>query len=256
VRVLGSTNEHSLVNDRLWVFTGNNMTIGGDLGRRMVWIDIDPQVEKPELRTGFDIPDLPGYVTVNRGRILYALLTWIAAWDAAGRPNDEATSDSYGRWIATVRRILQIAGVPGTFAAPNAEREAVANTDEAEWGQFLAAVHDVYGNSRWTTKDLTDRMDRAWASSFTPPPISDGGRIQDALPDELAARADRTNVKTIKKSLGKWLGNRKGQWHNGYTARDAGQESGTKSTYWQVFHMDDPAYQELRRQRGERHGSS
>lgn len=138
-RILGSTNRMTLNNDRLWVFTGNNMVIGGDLGRRMLWIDLDPKVEKPETRTGFAIPDLAGEVRARRAEVLSALLTWVAAWDARGRPTDTAatTSDDYGKWVAAVRSILSIAGVQGVFDEGTAARAADANSDEAEWAEFL-----------------------------------------------------------------------------------------------------------------------
>lgn len=257
VRVLGSTNKHTLANDRLWCFTGNNMSIGGDLGRRMLWIDIDPKVEKPEERTGFSIPDLPRYVKVNRARILKALLTWIAAWDAAERPlAGEVTSDSYGQWTASVRSILGMAGVPGTFAAPNPERESTANPEESEWGEFLAAVHAVMGTQAWTSKHLTDLIDKAprafqvemggFAAEQDNGEREDAARLRDALPEQLLEKVARSSAGagTIKKSLGKWVGNRKGQWHGGYTVLSAGEDR-NKVALWQVFASDDPEYQDL-----------
>jgi hypothetical protein len=41
-RVLGSTNNADMINDRLWTITGNNLNLGGDLVRRTVWVTIDP----------------------------------------------------------------------------------------------------------------------------------------------------------------------------------------------------------------------
>ena len=262
VRVLGTTNKTELANDRLWVYTGNNMSIGGDLGRRMLWIDIDPKVAKPEERTGFKIPDLPQYARLNRGRILKALLTWIAAWDALGRPSSgDVTSDSYGQWTAAVRAILGIAGVPGTFAAPNPERESTSNPEEAEWGEFLTAIHGVFGNTAWSTKNLTETIDLAariqqpGSFGYTPPTeeMLEGAALRDALPEQLLEKVARSSAgaSTIRKSLGKWLGNRKGQWHGGYTVKVAAETGGVKT--WQVFHENDPAHIELmRREREQR----
>lgn len=250
-RILGSTNKTQLANDRLWVFTGNNMSVGGDLARRMLWIDIDPKVEKPEERTDFKIKDLPQFVRAHRGKALHALLTWVAAWDAAGRPlKGEPTSDSYGRWIAAVRSILDTAGVPGTFAAPNAEREATSNPEETEWTEFLSAIHEVFGTQRWTARMVGEAIDKA-PGHFTPrerqlsKAQEDGELLKESLPDQLLEKARRDGGAGVRKSLGKWVGFRVGQFHGGYTVLHAGEDTKSKAAYWQVFHKDDEDYAKL-----------
>ena len=42
--------------------TGTNLQYVGDLARRVVPIALDPQMEKPEERTGFTYPDLLAHV--------------------------------------------------------------------------------------------------------------------------------------------------------------------------------------------------
>ncbi|MGI8537922.1 MAG: bifunctional DNA primase/polymerase [Mycobacteriales bacterium] len=51
-RILGATAEVLRANDRLWVITGNNLAIGGDLPRRTLRVTLDPRVPDPHLRTG------------------------------------------------------------------------------------------------------------------------------------------------------------------------------------------------------------
>jgi hypothetical protein len=97
-RVLGTSNDTVMKNDRLWVATGNNMVLGGDMDRRVVWVTIDPGVERPEDRNYFIIKDLAAHVTHNRVAILGDLLTMLAAWDAKGRPTDQCQGDErFGR---------------------------------------------------------------------------------------------------------------------------------------------------------------
>jgi hypothetical protein len=52
-RTLGHNKHPNAVNDRLWLATGNNAKIGGDLGRRTLAMEIDPKMPNPHLRTGF-----------------------------------------------------------------------------------------------------------------------------------------------------------------------------------------------------------
>jgi hypothetical protein len=59
-RILGASKNVTRPNDRLWLVTGNNMAIGGDLPRRTIKVTIDPRVPDPHKRTGFAIPDLTG----------------------------------------------------------------------------------------------------------------------------------------------------------------------------------------------------
>lgn len=95
-RVLGTTNNVDMCNDRLWTVTGNNLSLGGDLVRRTLWVTIDPGCPDPHLRTGFRL-DLPSYVAEHRGEILNALLVLVRAWVCAGSPTDARSSDDYAR---------------------------------------------------------------------------------------------------------------------------------------------------------------
>jgi hypothetical protein len=122
-------------NDRLWMITGNNVSIGGDLPRRTIPVVIDPRIPHPERRTGFAITNLESWVAEHRGELLAALLTLIRAWVVAGRPVDTATvSDDYAPWIETVRGILRNAGIEGVFDHPDTQVET--GVDDVEWGRL------------------------------------------------------------------------------------------------------------------------
>ena len=66
--------------------TGNNTSFKGDLGRRVVPIDLDPRCENPEERTGFRHPDLIAHVRERRGELVAAALTILRAHVCADRP--------------------------------------------------------------------------------------------------------------------------------------------------------------------------
>jgi hypothetical protein len=232
-RRLGVSKEIRARNDRVWVFTGNNLTIGGDLQRRVLWVNLDPGVPHPELRTGFAIADLPRWVHEHRAELVGSLLVMVRAWVSAGMPRKATSSDSFATWSATVRGILTTCGIPGTFDDPDvARRSTSVNPDEAEWSWFLSALRAEFGTALFTSKDIVARVD-------TNPPDAmyntarQGKTIPlDALPEKLADVA-RSKPGTWSKTLGRWLLNRSGQYLDGLAVRQAGHDRDS-SAQWQI----------------------
>jgi hypothetical protein len=231
-RRLGSNSQIVGRNDRLWTLTGNNLTLGGDLVRRTVWVTIDPAVPDPHLRTGFDLPDLERYVRDHRAELLHALLVLIRYWACRGAPRRARGSDSYATWTEVVDGILTTAGHEGTFDHRDSARQTIG-TDDSEWREFLETVHAVFGTDTWTVKELLakvhDAGELAVGNSYDPAhPIS-----LDALPAELAEKAARSrNIGLINKSLGRWLANRDGRWAGNLTVRRQGETDHVKR--WQI----------------------
>lgn len=226
-RVLGRTENITLDNDRVWTITGNNVQIGGDLGRRTVTIAIDPGVPNPQERTGFAIADLEGWVKARRGALLHALLTLITNWTAAGQPlQARAQSDGYARWESAVGAILERAGVPGEFDA--AESRNIRG-DEAEegWAGFLEALWDLFGAEPFYVADLLSKVD-----TMDNQPFSEGMLAPSALPSaELEADAKRGVLSARK--LGKWIGNRQGRWAGPLTVVPVGAKT-KRGQAWQM----------------------
>lgn len=229
-RILGSTNNVDMANDRLWVLTGNNLTPGGDLDRRSLWVDIDPRCPKPELRTEFDIPNLKTFVIEHRGEILAALLTWLAAWDARGRPQEKPAATDFGRWVAVVRGVLTVAGVPGTFDHESSQ-DRQANPDTAELEEFYTAVREVVGNRAFTVNGLLARVKFHDASGEVTPAV----RLGECLPGDVGEKVARAGrAQAGSRSLGKWFGNHKGQWYSGLAILPTG-EKGREGAEWRVL---------------------
>jgi hypothetical protein len=221
-RRLGVNEMVSRPNDRLWVLTGNNLLIGGDLPRRTLWVTIDPAMPEPHRRTGFAIENFELWVRQRRGQIVAALLTMTCSWVVAGMPRSAADrSDSYAGWITTLRGILGNAGIDGTLDHPDSSGETAG---EDEWGVFLDAVHRVFGDATWTVPELLDRVGIVHAASI---PV-------DALPGDLSEKTSKgSNPHGLSRSLGKWLRNREGRWANGKAARRRGQNR-AGANLWQI----------------------
>ncbi|GAB2952072.1 hypothetical protein GCM10027280_45590 [Micromonospora polyrhachis] len=227
-RRLGANEMINAKNDRLWVITGNNLSLGGDLSRRALWCTIDPGVPDPHLRTDFAIKNLEEWVRARRGELICALLTIAAGWISDGAPTrGERGSDSYARWIETVDGIFAHAGVPGRFADAESARQETGSDDD-EWRDFLAKIREVFSNRPWTGKEVIDSIDTGSLIDRRPIPI-------DALPTDLAEKAARsaTGVAGIGRSLGRWLANREGRWAGNLTVRSLGKDR-TGAGLWKI----------------------
>jgi hypothetical protein len=235
-RRLGGNVQVSARNDRLWIITGNNITLGGDLVRRTLWVTIDPAVPNPHLRTGFRIGDLAGWVRDHRGELLGAMLTLIRYWVAQGKPASARGSDSFALWTETVSGILAAAGHEGVFDHHDSARQTVG-ADDAEWSEFLTAIRGEFDDQAWTVKALL--------SKFQPTTVRGADRFDrevapvlplDVLPSELCEKATRarTGASAISKALGWWLRNREGRWAGGLTVRRVGDDGHDKVALWKI----------------------
>ncbi len=111
-RVLGNTKNLTLSTAVLWVLTGNNLSFVGDLTTRVLPIELDPGVERPETRSFRR--DLHDYVPRMRPTLITAALTILRAFVVAGWPRDEAL-EPFGRfeqWDQLVRSALVWLGQP------------------------------------------------------------------------------------------------------------------------------------------------
>lgn len=191
-RMLGETREISVPNDRVWCATGNNIQLGGDLPRRVLWVTIDPRQPDPENRTGFAIDNLEGWVNEHRSELIAALLTLVRFWVVQGRPLVPARrSDSYADWLQLCESVLSVCGVPGQVG----HSETVQSTEtgeEEEWSELLERLEDMFGTRPWTAAEAVRGLD----------------------PDSLPA-----DMKPGARSLGKWLAVREGRWAGGRCAR-------------------------------------
>lgn len=200
-RELGKMTSITVANDRVWVVTGNNLSIGGDLVRRTITVLIDPDTPNPEKRTDFVIPDLRAWVTENRNLILWSLLTLIRAWVAQGMPEPvRKQSDSFAKWQRVVSGILEVAGIPGEFDKDSGQRAAAGGDDDG-LTQVLETLWRRFA-------------DRGFSSAEAMEPKDGEGMLlesRDWLPGPVLDRAARSEA-AGRKALGWWFRNRVGRW--------------------------------------------
>ena len=204
-RRLGTNQLIDMPNDRLWLITSNNATVGGDIARRALRVMVDPGVPDPERRSGFAITDFEGWVRERRGDLLWALLTLIRGWFAAGAPLAfDGTGDSYARWRQVVGGILRWAGAPGSFDSRQ-EWSTIEDEEAAELGEFIATVREHFGGRPWTTKDVLAKVS-PMEETLPSHPIS-----INSLPSPVL-KSFRGPVHLLGRALGRWVTYRKGRF--------------------------------------------
>lgn len=140
IRLLGlSKNVPTLVNASIFA-TGNNLTIAGDLTRRVLMCALNAGCEHPEQRSFASDP----IATVRRARgaLVAAVLTVLRAWHVAGEKDACSPLGSFEQWSHRVRAPLIWLGYPDpcetTLKVKSGDPHLMAlGTVMAQWKQNI-----------------------------------------------------------------------------------------------------------------------
>ncbi|MCC6238129.1 MAG: DUF3854 domain-containing protein [Dehalococcoidia bacterium] len=153
-RVLGSTLTGRYPNRSLWIGTGNNLRVSGELVRRIVQIRIDPRIDRPWERSGFRHDPLLVWVRERRHEVVWALLVLVRHWMAVGRPAwTGKPMGSFESWCQTVGGILEAAGIEG-FLGNRDDLYRQADAESDEWRDFTVTWWERFGGQPVQTADL------------------------------------------------------------------------------------------------------
>lgn len=167
-RVLGRSEQIEIPNRALFLVTGNNITLAGELGRRIFTCRLDTGHENPSMvirdlsATGGLKPD--AYIEQNRPALVSAALTIISAYQqsAAGMFGEGLTADvagSFHKWDALARQpIVWLAEHIKELTDPkqsidtNLERDPEQETIAT----ILCAVNAWKGSTLFKARELLD----------------------------------------------------------------------------------------------------
>jgi hypothetical protein len=232
-RILGRSEAPELPTDTLMTATGNNLLLVGDMTRRSILCRLDPQCERPELRSFASDP--VDIAKAERPRFLIAALTALRAYHVAGRPQQAEPLGSFGMWSRTVRDTLLWLGL----ADPVETMEALRGTDP-QLDALVAVIEQwsaVLGSRKVSVREVveaaTEQMPAGGTGSF---PAS---RLPFRYPDfrEALLTVAGDNGVVNSRRLGKWLGGQQGRIVQNWRFVRLGMNAG--NLQWQLQPVQD-----------------
>lgn len=141
-RILGVSEDVELVNDRVWIATGRNINLDGDIASRIVRVRLVPQ-PNPEKRSKFVIGDLSRWITdkSNADLLRYRLLLLARGWIAAGAPTVVKPMRQFSDWSSKVGGFLDYYAIPGFMSEEHADEDSPEEAREME--AFLARWYEL-----------------------------------------------------------------------------------------------------------------
>jgi putative DNA primase/helicase len=212
VRRLGSYDSPQVEVASALFATGNNAIPTGDLLRRTIPVRLNPQCERPELRS-FAFDPLHA-VLESRGRYLAACFTIPLAYRAASMPDKLPPLASFERWSDLVRSALYWLTRHDCAAGMEALRREDPALEAAN--ALLQAWHGAVGEDAVTAKELLQVAEA-------------NGTLRDAI---LAVAGKRGEVDV--KRLGYWLRAWKGRIVGGLVLEPVGEDTHSKTRKWRV----------------------
>jgi hypothetical protein len=161
-RVLGASTIVSGRTNSTVILTGNNPSIVGDLNRRLLKIRINPNCEKPFLRT-FKI-DPASYVRENRFELVRAALIVLRAAVRSGFKHDRGRLASFEIWSDFVRNaviwVSQNDWMNITDPVGSIEQSYVVDNETRRLGTLLTTWHEEFGARGGTVSEAIKNAKR------------------------------------------------------------------------------------------------
>jgi hypothetical protein len=210
IRVLGqSKNMRIEARGTSLYATGNNFTLVGDICRRVITINLDAGVERPEMRQ-FDFDPIERVLS-DRGKYIAAALTVCRAYFVAGRPDKAPKLASFEGWSDTVRSALIWLGKEDPVKSMEFARQEDPELIElAEMLEAWSEVMGMGGDSRAKLADVLLRCDSMSRESEDGELVPTYPRLNAAL-KVVGQRYLSKPALPDARLLGKWLQRFKGR---------------------------------------------
>jgi hypothetical protein len=156
--------------------TGNNLSLCGDVVRRIILSRLESLMERPEERSDFAIKDLIGHATEDRGRLVVAALTILRAYILAGKPDQGLTAMDFTAWSGLIRNAVHWStGIDPAAGRKDLSESTPDRQHEAAFVEGWFEVQDLLDPDGMTSATLLKRLKGADLDRFT--------TLRDALAD-------------------------------------------------------------------------
>jgi putative DNA primase/helicase len=217
IRVMGTHQVVTVPCVQLITATGCNLTLRGDIVRRVIICRLDAGTDRPELRV-ID-QDLIAETTANRREIVGDLITVMFAYQRAGHPDTGVSPmGGFGAWSRMVRQALIWAGEVDPCGSMDRTRG-----DDPSWQNLTLVVGAWHAAFRENAVTAAEAVERA----------GEDANLREAL---TAVCKRRGVLDTI--ALGYWLRAHRDK-RSGRLVLRAGPSDGHKKVAWWVVNAGD-----------------
>jgi putative DNA primase/helicase len=224
-RILGVSQTASAPTNILFLLTGNNLTLSGDMPSRVVIARIEPECERPGERT-FQISDLRAHVLERRPQLVCAALTILQSYFFAGRPPQGLKPfGRFEQWSHEIREAIVWAGLPD----PCLTRDDIVASDPERDNTFAVFENwfRVVGDGKVTLQRLIQCA-------------RDDEYLREALTEVAADTQTDHHGRISSHRLAAWCRAQAGRIVGEYKLVRAGEAHAGFKT-WQIVHLDAQA---------------
>lgn len=231
-RILGRSEAPELPTSAFITATGNNLVLLGDMTRRALFCQLDPQVERPELRQFTTNP--LRQAEQDRAALVAAGLTVLRAYHVAQYPDAPTPLGSFEAWSRWVRGSLMWLGEADPVQTMETARETDPRLDALS--SILAQWHDIIGGTAVSVRDVIEKA----TQQITPLGQAFPGtpRYEFRHPDFrealLVVAGDSGAISSRR--LGRWLAANAGRWMDGLCIQRSTVVSGNQR--WTLTQQD------------------
>lgn len=187
-RLLGGSRMLICPITHVFVATGNNVSMSGELARRTIRIRLNAHVEQPWMRDGFTHDDLVGWGRENRSALVRAALVLVRAWLARGRPMwGGKPLGSFEDWSRVVGGILDVAGVKDFLGNLQQFYSASTDTGDDEY-PLVTAWFEKFGEQEMLARDLVE------VAAYVD---SGGAGVSESFLDRMTPKALSKRLRTL-----------------------------------------------------------
>lgn len=192
-RRLGKNDEVlSFVNNRLWMATGNNIALGGDMASRSVLVRLTPSSD-PTKRSQFALGDLTAWLRddANVNLLLRCLLILVIDWVRGGAPTGSVAMRNFSGWASAMSGLLKHHGILGFMENEHMLREA--DLEAEDWTTFMTHLRSESAGKWLTSQEIFGLYSDGFGGSIgdvSLPPRWDG-----SIPPSAVALSNMLRVK-------------------------------------------------------------
>jgi putative DNA primase/helicase len=218
-RVLGANQKISAKWRAVVLLGGIGLCIGRQMSRRILMATITPREERPELRTGFKIPDLAGWALAERGRLLAAGLTVLRGYTVAlqdGAPRGQALSlGGFEEWSSLVSAAMVWAGGPDVALCRAAAGPGGEDPETTALRVLLGLWGPFAGQGGQTARGGLELLYPRGRKVAPEEGLADGwGPLRGAIEDLCPTRGPMPPTpdqlgKAFRKVRGRWIGGKR-----------------------------------------------